>query len=95
MRIDLDDHLQNRHTIDTADPELAGRWFSEKAAMLMSVNASMPDCRLRIWPSNEKEARMIGRQSYDSFLTPDSLLKLSGHILQFAQQLSALAAASG
>ena len=62
MRIEIDDSDCYRHQIDTLDPELPpGRWFAEKAALLMSANTQWGECRLRIWPSTQAEAKTIGQ----------------------------------
>ena len=89
MRIEIDDFNQSRHTIDTRDPTLAGQWFVEHARMLMSNNFALGDCRLRIWPTDETETKMIGLQGREIRLTQDALLNLAGDILKVSDEIGA------
>lgn len=88
MRIEIDDSDCYRHQIDTADPELAGRWFAEKAKLLMSADARWGQCKLRIWPSTHDEMKLIGQQ--EMTLTQDNLLAFAQHILEVSGQLGEL-----
>ena len=85
MRIEIDDWNAYRHQIDTADPALAGQWLVEKCLLLMSANMSYGECRLRIWPSSQAEAKTIGQ--HDTFLNQAALLKLAESILTVSAQL--------
>lgn len=85
MRVELDDAMGYRHTIDSGDPELVGRWFVEKALLLMSSNVTVGDCRLRIWPSTHDEQQLIG--THEAFLTRDKLRKLAEALLMVSGTL--------
>ncbi len=86
MRIEIDDSNSYRHEIDTNDPILAGKWFAEKAQLLMSANYAYGQCKLRIWPSTYEETTLIGH--HEIKFTSDALLELGNHILNASKQMS-------
>lgn len=75
-----------RHSIDTGDADLAGRWAAEKFRNLMSADARFGDCRLRIWPSTHEECDLIGHQEVK--LDQDGLLSMAGVFLDASQKLA-------
>jgi hypothetical protein len=93
MKVEIDDDNAYRHQIDSADPELIGRWFAEKAKLLMSANAMWGNCRMRIWPSTNTESKTIG-QGIEARFTQDSLLSLAGQILEASKMLGDLESAA-
>lgn len=96
MRVEIDDYVAQRHMIDSTDPELIGRWFTEKATLLMSANAALGDCRLRIWPTTHTEHEILSGpdrlRQIDYRLTQDSLLELAQRILDASHKLAELEA---
>lgn len=90
MRIELDDWNAQRHSIDTMNARLAGEWFAEWAMRLMSVNAAIGDCRLRVWPSTQQENELIGQQ--DIRLNQNDMLELAGAILAVSGRLAEIEA---
>jgi hypothetical protein len=93
MRVEIDDDNRQRHQIDSFDPELIGRWFAEKAKLLMSADTRWGDCRMRIWPSTLDEAKTIGNPLNDVLFTQDGLLALADQILQASKKLGDLESA--
>jgi hypothetical protein len=93
VRVEIYDFRNYRHEIDTADPALAGKWAAEKFRLLMSANASIGDCRLRIWPSDLAESKTIGQ--HDVMITQDNLLSLAGDFIDAAGKLGAIEASKG
>jgi hypothetical protein len=93
MRVEIDDSDAYRHQIDSNDPETIGRWFSEKAKLLMSADTRWGQCRLRIWPSTHAESLTIG-QGIEAQFTQDGLLYLAGRILEASKKLGDLESAA-
>jgi len=89
MRIEIDHWNCKRHSIDSQDAETIGRWAAEKFRLFMSANACIGECRMRIWPSNEIEAKTVG-QPNEELLTQDGLLYFAGVILDASQKLAAI-----
>lgn len=87
MRVEIFDAIMYRHSIDSSDPELVGKWFAEKAEMLMSDSAQFNHpVQMDIWPSTEQEHLIIGQWSIRP-VTQDSLLEFARHILNAAERL--------
>lgn len=86
MRIEIDDPFSYRHQIDTGDAALVAWWFAEKAAMLMSANVSLGECRLRIWPVTHEEFSLIGQR--EIHLTQEALQALAGELLAASMKLA-------
>lgn len=95
MRAELVDDCGQMFTVDSQDPKLIGAWFAEHANQLMSSDASMPDCRLRIWPRTNAEfeyLRLAGPR--DLQVTQDDLAELARSILDVAEKIGARESAS-
>jgi hypothetical protein len=88
MRIEL--HTDDAYVfqIDSWDLDLIGQWFAEHAKILMSANARMGDCRMRIWPSTYDESKLIPEYHREVHLTQDDLLDFAGHILAVSQKIA-------
>jgi len=89
MRVEIDDWNCMRHMIDSQDAETIGRWAAEKFRLLMSANACIGECRMRIWPSDQAEIELIG-QPNEELLTQDGLLYFAGVILDASAKLAAI-----
>lgn len=96
MRVEIADANMQPHMIDSADPELIGRWFAEKALMLMSADCRMMPYRISIWPQTPREQEILSGpvrlQVIESKFTQDSLLVLAQSILDAAAKLGELEA---
>jgi hypothetical protein len=86
MRIEVVDWYMSARTIDTRSARLAGDWLAEQCRDLMSADTTLPDCRLRIWPSTHEEAKLIGDQEHS--INQDDLLHLAAVILTASQKLA-------
>ena len=52
MRIEIHDDMAYSHAIDSCDLDLIGRWFTEKARLLLSADVRVNHpARIHIWPS--------------------------------------------
>jgi len=87
MRVEMRDSTGHPHVIDSADPGTIGRWFAEKAEVLMSANIQFNHpVSLDIWPSTDHERNTIGQWSIQP-LTADGVLELTSHLLNVAGKL--------
>jgi len=85
MRVEIPDYYGYMHVIDSADPGLIGKWFAEKAQVLMSADTGFNHpVSLDIWPATEHERLTIGKHSIRP-VTSDSLLELARHILNVSE----------
>jgi hypothetical protein len=88
MRVELYDESGYLHRVDSADYELIGRWFAEKAQLLISA-----DCRINhpvsldIWPSGAStQADMEAlRQAHLPIRSADGLLELVKGLLRLSE----------
>lgn len=88
MRIEIDRH-DTRLVIDTASGKLAGEWFAEQLAKLMSANAAMAPATLRVWPNSGDEAEAIGRAQWA--MAEDDLRAFAESLIAGADRLKAAA----
>ena len=88
VRIELFDELGRPHQIDSADYELIGRWFAEKAKLLMSADTRINHpVRMDIWPScatHEADMEVI-RQAHMPIRSSDDLLELIKGLLRLSE----------
>lgn len=88
MRIEIWDGNSYAHVIDSADLDLIGRWFAEKAKLIMSANARFNHpAQLHIWPSGLAESDLIPAWHRNKRLTQESVLALAGHLTQISATL--------
>jgi hypothetical protein len=66
------------HVIDSADLDLIGRWFAEKAKLLIS--AYNHPVRLHIWPTTPQESKLMGQWAGDRKFTQESILALASYL---------------
>lgn len=99
MRIELADANMYAHVIDSADAETIGRWFAEKAELLMSADVRMMPYRLTIWPQTPREQEILSGperlKAIEARFTQDSLLELAQRIIEAAARAGELEAAHG
>lgn len=50
-RFELIDWYGSNHMVDSDDHTIIAQWFAEWVPQALSANASMPEWRLRVWPS--------------------------------------------
>lgn len=86
MKIELEDWLGQLRVIWTQDPALAGQWLAEQARDLMSGDARLPRCQLRIWPTSDAERAAIGRHDFQ--ITQENLLELASGTLEASQAIA-------
>jgi hypothetical protein len=69
------------HVIDSSDLELIGRWFAEKAKLLISANATYNHpVRLHIWPVTSQEQKLMADWAGDGKFTQDTILSLASYL---------------
>lgn len=85
MRVEIWDSNAYSHAIDSADLDLIGRWFAEKAKLILSA-----DCRynhpaqLHIWPSTLDESKLIPEWHQHTRFTQESILSLAEHLTRIS-----------
>ena len=90
MRVEIYDEVMRGHTIGSKNPRLIGEWFAEHAELIMSADARTM-AQIRVWPEDDEEMSLIGRQLHARF-TQDGLLVLAQVILDAAAKLGELEA---
>jgi hypothetical protein len=86
MRIELDDAFCMRHAIDSSNPELIGKWFHEKAALLMTADSRMQVMRIAIWPSTEADYALLKDAHIPKTMhTADEMLEFVGGLLRISE----------
>lgn len=95
MRVEIADWMGRPYTISSKNAKLIGDWFAEHAGRLMTADSRLA-IQIRIWPDDEDEFKLIGRDQVISF-TQDGLLHWAEKILEASKKLGELeeAAAGG
>ena len=87
MRVEIDDWMRQRYTIDSGNAVTIGKWAAEQFSKLMTADARLQDCRIQVWPSSPEEAELIGQPPRYKF-TQDDLLALAEVILEASKRLA-------
>ncbi|MHB1433818.1 MAG: hypothetical protein ACYCVZ_17110 [Streptosporangiaceae bacterium] len=82
MRIEISSFDGRQHIIDTSDPELAARWFADRAPYLLNVNAALPSAEIRVIPAEGERLPHTSR-----WFSEDGLRALAEEITTVADRL--------
>jgi hypothetical protein len=88
MRIEMRDTLGQPHVIDSADYELIGRWWAEKAKLFMSADTRiLHPFQVDIWPSGATHAADIEviKQANMPIRSADGLLEFIKGLLRLSE----------
>lgn len=88
MNIQIQDGMGYVYRIDSQDLDLIGRWFAEKAPILISADERYNHpVYLNIYPTNKEEGDLIGVYQMAKPFTIETILELIGHLQGIVQKI--------
>ena len=88
MRIEIYDPVGYCHTISSKNARTIGDWFAEHAAKVISADARMQS-RMRIWPDDEDDLKILRERGRTFCFSQDDLLYLAEQILNASAEIGA------